>query len=129
MEKLEHKILVCDRQDGIRNAWSFANAIYKSGKNKVPINKQKFIGTVDMAYMSGVNNAIKDVYNYFKANPEEDFDVLLGELQLMVVKTWNNMRENPIGEVTLKPMSLEDVLYERNSEDLMNKDIRISDKF
>lgn len=119
---MEYNVL--DRKDALSNAWEISNTVYTK-TNKIPMSRQRFIAHVDLAYMMGASNTIKDIYNYIKNNPTEDFEVMMGDLQLMVLKAWNNMLENPLGEATLNKMELEDILNNECSSKLFKSKAKI----
>ena len=102
------------------NAWKFTEPLYRKS-NKIPIKRTEFVHYADLLYMMGASNAVKDVYHYIKNSPKDDFDVIVGDLQLILQKAWNNMLENPIGAKTIKKMELEDILDEVHYRSILQK--------
>lgn len=111
---------VVDRKDALNSAWEMANVVYKK-TNKIPMKKIQFISHLDMAYLLGCSNTTKDIYHYLKSNPDKDYDSLKGDLEMIIHKAWNNLRENPIGEETVKEITLEDIMENRPVDLLLKK--------
>jgi hypothetical protein len=111
---------VVDRNDALNSAWEMANVVYKK-TNKIPMKKIQFISHLDIAYMLGCSNTAKDIYHYLKTNPNADYDTLIGDLQMIIEKSWNNMLENPIGKETVNKISIEDIMEDKHINLLLKK--------
>lgn len=100
-----------DRKDAWENAWNFSESLFKN-TNKRPMKRLEFQNVADMIYLSAMSNTTKDLFQFFKDNPTDSIDLILGDLHKFMVKSWNQMRDNPIGEISVEPMDINDVLMD-----------------
>lgn len=106
---------------GYRDAKDYANktigSLYPKGCDRVKINKKSAVNQVALGHMAGEADMALSIMHIFLENVDEDYDILLGELQLLVRDKWNTLSRALIerGSFSMRPLAIEKLIDQSES--------------
>lgn len=97
---------------------------------KCKINRNFFKDILEFTYLLAENNGMKHIkellIEYRKNNPSQELDILLGEIDLAIVKHWNeDLRGCQDGKKVFRPLDLEHLLYDVDVRYVLQPNTRI----
>jgi len=101
---------------GYRDAKDYANktagTLYPKGCDRVKINKKAAIRLTELGHLAGEAETALGMLCLFLENPNEDYDIILGELQLKVKEKWNALSKALVekGSFSMKPVDIESII-------------------
>jgi hypothetical protein len=114
---METKKFETFKHDARRHASNITQSRFNQAP-RVKISKIEYKGILESTYLMAECNAYKDILSLLTNNQHEDIQILIGELQLGVVNSWNAMSETKHGAKCFNKMELEDVLYDKPMDKL-----------
>ncbi len=82
---------------------------YKQADN-IKMPTKNFIGDLESAYVSGQKNALQFLLKQQEINPYGSSDEILGDIHVLLAKSWSAFRKNHMGRS--KPLPLDKIIEE-----------------
>ena len=91
-----------------RHANTLANARWGQA-DKIKLSKSEFVDVTMASYIMAEFNTLIKITDILKENKDLNIDELIGELEIMSTKTWNDLASTKIGRTNFHKMYVEDL--------------------